>query len=228
MAGTDQRGATDLASAPPDAEEALLVRLRQGDASAFESIVVGWSPMLLRVARSFVSTDASAQEIVQETWLQVVRGLSRFEGRSTVKTWVFSILVNIGRTTGVRESRSMPWSCLPEDAGPTVDPRRFRGPGQEWENHWTPAGGPVPWQPSPEDAAVAAEIRTAVARALEQLPERQRVVVALRDVHGMTSDEVCDALSISGANQRVLLHRGRARMREALEQLYEGREGVTR
>ena len=199
-------------------------RLRSGDEEAFASIVAGWSPMLLRVARSFVSTDASAQEVVQETWLAVVRGLDGFEGRSSLKTWVFRILTNLGRTRGARESRSVPWSSLgPDSSGPTVDPGRFRGPEDEWPRNWSPVGSPHPWQPSPEDAAVAGEIRTVVARALTDLPERQRTVVALRDVHGLSSDEVCDALSITTANQRVLLHRGRARMRAALEGYYLGR-----
>ena len=218
----DQRPTTH--SAAHDVEADLLVRLRQGDQAAFESIVNGWSPMLQRVARTYVSTDASAQEIVQETWLAVVRGLDRFEGRSSLKTWVFRILTNLGKTRGVRESRSVPWSSLSpvDSSGPTVDPRRFRGPEDEWPNHWTPVGSPRPWEPSPEDVTVAGEIRREVARALKGLPERQRTVVALRDVHGMSSDEVCDAFTISAANQRVLLHRGRARLREALENYYHG------
>ena len=180
--------------------------------------------MLQRVARTYVSTDASAQEIVQETWLAVLRGLDRFEGRSSLKTWVFRILTNLGKTRGVRESRSVPWSSLsPADSsGPTVDPRRFRGLEDEWPSHWTSVGSPRPWEPSPEDATVAGEIRGEVARALTELPERQRTVVALRDVHGMSSDEVCEALTISAANQRVLLHRGRARLREALDSYYHG------
>jgi RNA polymerase sigma-70 factor (ECF subfamily) len=208
-----------------DAENALLLRLRSGDETAFATIVDGWSPALLRVARSYLSTDASAQEIVQETWLAVVRGLDRFEGRSSLRTWVFRILTNLGKTRGVREARSLPWSSLsPADtSGVTVDAARFRGPEDEWPRNWTPVGSPQPWEPSPEDAAVAGEIRGEVARALTELPERQRIVVALRDVHGMSSDEVCAALAISAANQRVLLHRGRARLRVALEDYYHGR-----
>jgi RNA polymerase sigma-70 factor, ECF subfamily len=212
-----------------DPDTALLVRLRAGDENAFAQVVDAWSPMLLRVARTFVSTDASAQEIVQETWLAVVRGLERFEGRSTLKTWVFSILTNVGRTTGARESRSLPLSSLsPDDEGPTVEPGRFLGAGDEWARHWTPGGAPVPWQLTPEDHVLAGEIRTHVARALTELPERQRVVVALRDVHGMTADEVCDVLEISPENQRVLLHRGRARMRAALDVFHVSRTEVGR
>lgn len=208
------------------AERDLLDRLRRGDEAAFARVVDEWSPTLLRVARSFVSTDASAQEVVQDTWLGVVRGLDRFQARSSLRTWVFSILANLGRTRGVRESRTLPWASLSaaDGAGPTVDPRRFRGREDEWPCHWTPVGSPRPWQPSPEDAAVAGEVRGEVARALTGLPERQRTVVALRDVHGLSSDEVCAALAISSVNQRVLLHRGRARMRAALEDYYRGRD----
>jgi RNA polymerase sigma-70 factor (ECF subfamily) len=180
--------------------------------------------MMLRVARMFVSTDASAQEIVQETWLAVVRGLERFEGRSTLRTWAFRILTNLGKTRGVREARTIPLSAMTSEqtATPTVDASRFRGADDDWPNGWTPVGSPRTWSPSPEDAALAGEIRGQVADALRNLPERQRTVVSLRDVHGMSADEVCVALDISAANQRVLLHRGRARLRETLEDYYRG------
>jgi RNA polymerase sigma-70 factor (ECF subfamily) len=206
----------------------LVARLRAGDESAFAHVVDAWSPMMLRVARTFVSTDASAQEIVQETWLAVVGGLDRFEGRSSVRTWVFRILTNLGKTRGVREARTVPLSSLSgaEATGPTVDASRFRGVDDEWPQHWTPVGSPRPWTPSPEDAALAGEVRRQVATALTDLPERQRTVVSLRDVHGMSADEVCAALDISAANQRVLLHRGRARLRETLEDYYRGLTAV--
>jgi RNA polymerase sigma-70 factor (ECF subfamily) len=206
-------------------EDAVLVaRLRAGDESAFTHVVDAWSPTMLRLARTFVSTDASAQEIVQETWLAVVRGLDRFEGRSSVRTWVFRILSNLGKTRGVREARSVPMSSLSraDTEGPTVDPSRFRGADDEWSNGWTLVGSPRAWSPSPEDAALAGEVRRQVATALQELPERQRTVVSLRDVHGMSADEVCVTLAISPANQRVLLHRGRARLRETLENYYRG------
>ena len=215
----------DVEIAAPTGEDTLLARLRSGDEAAFAAVVDEWSPVLLRVARTYVSTDASAQEVVQETWLAVIRGLDRFEGRSSLRTWVFSILANLGRTRGTRESRSLPWSCLTasDGWGPRLDPGRFRGPEHEWPCHWTPVGTPQPWPPSPEDAAVAGEVRGEVARALTALPERQRTVVALRDVHGLSSNEVRAALDISAANQRVLLHRGRARMRAALEDHHQRR-----
>ena len=124
-----------------DAE--LVDLLRAGDADAFARIVEDWSPSMLRLARAHVSTDASAEELVQETWLAVVRGLDRFEGRSSLKTWVFSILTNQAKSRGVRESRALPWSSLgPEDRGPTVDPGRFRGPDDQWPGGWTVEGRP--------------------------------------------------------------------------------------
>lgn len=204
-----------------EAETKLVAQLRAGDADAFARIVEDWSPSMVRLARAHVSTDASAEEMVQETWLAVIRGLDGFEGRSSLRTWVFRILTNQAKTRGVRESRAVPWSSLgPDDRGPTVDPARFGGPDDQWPGGWTAEGRPTTWEPSPESAAIAGEIRGRLAAALRDLPDRQRVVVSLRDVHGLSSDEVCDALGVSAANQRVLLHRGRARLRAALEDYY--------
>jgi len=220
------------ASRPGDSEpqRELLERLRAGDSAAFTDLVDGWSPALLRVALLYVSTRASAEEIVQETWLAVITQLHRFEGRSSVKTWVFRILENLARTRGVREARSVPWSTAfpdprgSDDGRPTVDPQRFRGPQDRWPGGWTVAGRPTSWHPPPEDAAVAAELRRQLADALSELPQRQRTVVELRDVHGLTSEEVCDRLALTPANQRVLLHRGRARLRARLEGVYREKE----
>ncbi len=211
---------------PEDYE--LLARLRDGDESAFAGLVTRWSPMMLRVARSHVSTDASSEEIVQETWMAVIRGLDGFEGRSSLRTWVFRILTNLAKTRGVREARSVPMSSWRPtgDGGPTVDPGRFRPSGGEYPQNWTPAGAPVPWEPGPEQSAVAGEIRRLLVAALADLPERQRAVVTLRDVHGLSSEEVCGTLALSQANQRVLLHRGRARLRTVLEDYYRGAEEV--
>jgi RNA polymerase sigma-70 factor, ECF subfamily len=199
---------------PPDA--VLVARLRDRDETAFALMVDAWSGGLLRLARSFVSTNDSAAEVVQETWLAVIQGIARFEGRSSLKTWVYRILVNTAKRRGARESRTVPWSSLPvaEDAGPTVDPSRFRGPGEPYEGHWREF--PAPW-PSPEPAALAGEIRSLVSDALARLPERQRIVIMLRDVEGYSSDEVCSILEITAANQRVLLHRARAFVRCELE-----------
>lgn len=205
----------------PSADADLVARLRARDGDAFTDIVTAWSPLMLRLARSFVSTEASAQEVVQDAWLAVIRGLDRFEGRSSLRTWVLHIVANVGRTRGVREARTVPWSSLgPEDEGPTVDQSRFRGSDDQWPGHWTPDGAPAPWPAEPEQAALAGEIRAYLASALETLPARQRTVVSLRDVHGLSAEEVCDLLEISANNQRVLLHRGRARLREVLEDYY--------
>jgi RNA polymerase sigma-70 factor (ECF subfamily) len=226
------RSTTDLPIPAPRAEAAvpddadLVRRLRAGDERAFVQVVDAWSPLMVRVARSHVSTEASAEEVVQDTWLAVVRGLDAFESRSTLRTWVFRILTNLAKTRGVREARSVPLSSLgPDDVdgGPTVDPDRFRSVDDEWPDHWRSDGAPARW-PSPERALLAAEIRHEVVAALAALPERQRLVVELRDVHGMDSDEVCSVLHLSPANQRVLLHRGRAHVRAALEDYYRGEQ----
>ena len=210
--------------APPVVDE-LVERLRRRDVDAFADIVDSWSPGMIRMARSFVSTDASAQEVVQDTWVAVIRGLDRFESRSSLRTWVLAILRNLARTRGVREARTVPWSTLEDrdDSHVTVDPRRFRGPEDRWPRHWTPAGSPQPWAPSPEDASIAGEVRAELGQALVTLPDRQRTVVTLRDVHGWSADEVCSALGVSVGNQRVLLHRGRSALRRRLEDRY--REG---
>ena len=216
----------DLAPADPageGTERALLRRLRRGDEQAFDQLVRAWSRPMLRVARGFVSTDASAQEVVQDTWLGVIRGLAGFEGRSRLRTWVFRILVNIAKTRGVKEQRTIPLSAVDadEDTGPTVDPSRFRDPGDpEWPRHWTPAGTPRRWDTDPEAEVIRGEIRDVVSVAVEALPPRQREVVVLRDVQGFGSGEVCELLRMSAENQRVLLHRGRAKVRAALEVYY--------
>jgi RNA polymerase sigma-70 factor (ECF subfamily) len=199
----------------------LVDRLRAGDADAFAQLVEDWSPSMLRLARAHLSTQASAEEIVQETWLAVIRGLGRFEGRSSLRTWVFRILTNQAKTRGVHESRTVPWSSVVAlDQGPTVDPDRFRGPDDRWPGGWTVEGRPTAWEPTPESSAIAGEIRSRLTAELADLPERQRIVVSLRDVHGLSSNEVCLALGITAANQRVLLHRGRAGLRASLEDYY--------
>jgi RNA polymerase sigma-70 factor (ECF subfamily) len=206
-------------TADPDAE--VLERLRHGDERAFAALVDRWSPVMLRVARAYVSNPHSAEDAVQDAWLGVVRGLAAFEGRSTLRTWVFTILVNRARTRGGREARSVPMSSLAgDDGGPTVDPDRFRGRQDPYPDHWTPTGVPVRWEGQPEGRVLAGEAVRLLGAALTALPPRQRVVVTLRDVQGLTSDEACKALGITAQNQRVLLHRGRAALRQALEDYY--------
>ena len=211
-------------------DDTLVERLRKGDEAVFAGLVRDWSPVMLRVARGHLSTQASCEEVVQEAWLAVVRGLDRFEGRSSLRTWVFRILTNLATTRAVREARATPvagWDTADgsadgsvEGSAPAVDPRRFRGPDDPYPRHWTPVGAPVPWPRGPEQEALAAETRRLLADALRRLPPRQQTVVTLRDVHGLTAEEVCTALDLSPGNERVLLHRGRARLRAALESYY--------
>ncbi|MDN5797250.1 MAG: sigma-70 family RNA polymerase sigma factor [Intrasporangium sp.] len=199
-------------------EAVLLARLRGGEEAAFADVVTAWSPVMLHVARGFVSTRASAQEVVQEAWLAVLRGLDGFQGRSALRTWVLAITANLARRRGTTDARTVPWTDVaPDDAG-TVDPARFRGPGDNWAGGWTPAGAPQLW--GPEAAALSGEVRALFAAALDALPSSQRTVVALRDVDGLSAPEVCAALGVSAANQRVLLHRARARLRQELEDYY--------
>jgi RNA polymerase sigma-70 factor, ECF subfamily len=193
------------------ADAEIVVRLRAGDQNAFAEIVRSWSPAMLRVARAHVHSHATAEEVVQETWLGVLRGLDGFEGRAQLRTWVFRILVNTARRRGTREAR-----MNEELAAPTVDPARFRGDDDpEWPRHWHDEAVPV--ETLPEPALLAREFRDVLAAALGGLPERQRAVVELRDVHGLDAQEVCELLDLTPANQRVLLHRGRARLRAAWE-----------
>ena len=206
-------------------DDALLRRLISGDEQAFDHLVRTWSPAMRRVARGFVSTDASAQECVQDAWLGAIKGLASFGGRSTLRTWIFRILVNIAKTRAVKEQRTTPLSSLAsdEDAGPTVDPRRFRPRDDpERPGTWTSAGQPRLWETDPEAGALSSELRDVVWAAVEALPGRQREVVILRDVQGFGSGEVCEILGLTAENQRVLLHRARAKVRAALEAYYSG------
>ncbi|MGH8890382.1 MAG: RNA polymerase sigma factor [Acidothermaceae bacterium] len=206
-------------AAPMDA--ALVDRLRRGDTEAFADVVARYSPAMLHVARGFVSTSASAEEVVQEAWLAIIKGLDGFEGRASLRTWACRITANIARRRGVLDARTVPWTDAFGDAaddGPTVDAARFRGPDDRWPGGWTEAGAPAAW--GPERAALDAEIRSVLADALSRLPDRHRTVVALRDVHGLSADEVCEALGLTIGNQRVLLHRGRAQLRQLLESYY--------
>jgi RNA polymerase sigma-70 factor (ECF subfamily) len=194
----------------------LLASLRAGDEAAFARIVTDWSRSMIAVARGFVSTEASAEEVVQETWLAVIKGLGRFEGRSSLKTWIFRILVNSASTRGQRESRILPFSSLPggDDSETTIDGDRFFPPDHRFPGGWYLA--PTAWE-TPEDGLLSGETREVILEAIEELPPSQRAVVTLRDVEGWPSDEVCDALELSEGNQRVLLHRGRSKIRLALE-----------
>jgi RNA polymerase sigma-70 factor (ECF subfamily) len=198
------------------AEAQLLEALRAGDEAAFAQLVREYQPSLVRVARIYVSTQAAAEEVAAETWLAVLNGLDRFEGRSSLKTWIFRILTNIAKTRAQRDGRTLPFSAL-QDPGrvpeAALDADRFLDPEHpRWPGHW--AVRPEPW---PEDALVAAETQAVVAEAIEALPPAQRAVISLRDVEGWSSEEVRNALELSETNQRVLLHRARSKVRRALE-----------
>ena len=164
---------------------------------------------------------AVAEEAVQETWLAVMRGIDGFEARSSLKTWLISIVTNLAIRRGTRERRSVPFASLAgseDDSGPSVDPDRFLPADHErYPGHW--AVPPVPW-PTPEEGLLAAETRRVIVEAVEALPAAQRVVVTLRDIHGCEPDEVCEALEISPGNQRVLLHRARTKVRAAVEHYF--------
>jgi RNA polymerase sigma-70 factor, ECF subfamily len=191
--------------------------LLAGDEEAFQELVERYHGSLLRLAMTYVRPRSAAEEVVQDTWLGVLRGLPAFEGRSSLRTWIYRILVNQARTRGVRESRSVPFSALGGDDEPAVDPDRFLPAGHPaYAGHW--AAAPRAWEDIPETVLLAAETRAEVLRAIESLPPQQREVITLRDVEGWSSAEVREALDLSEANQRVLLHRARAKVRARLEE----------
>jgi RNA polymerase sigma-70 factor (ECF subfamily) len=203
--------------------ESLLVdALRRGDESAFSWLLDTYHRPLRRTAISFVGSGATADEVVQETWLAVITGIDRFEGRSSLKTWIYRILMNIARTRGAREARSVPFSSAAapvEDPEPAFSPDRFHRRGLA-AGHWSVP--PEPWDELSDDRLLAEETLDRVRAAIEQLPERQRAVITLRDLDGLGPTEVCELLDLSEANQRVLLHRARARVRQALEDYLMG------
>jgi RNA polymerase sigma-70 factor (ECF subfamily) len=199
----------------------LVERLRAGDEEAFMDLVVRWSPSMLRVARMYVPTQAVAEDVVQETWLGVLQGIDRFEERSSLRTWVFSILVNRARTRGERERRTVPFAALAreetEGEFEAVDPARFVREGDAI-GAW--AAPPVRWWEEPERALGSAEAVERIEAEIEKLPEMQRLVITMRDVLGMSSEDVRSALDLSETNQRVLLHRARSKVRAGLEDYY--------
>ena len=196
---------------------ALVERLRAGDEDAFMVLVTGLTPAMRRVARMYVSTDAIADEVIQETWLGVLQGLDGFEGRASLRTWIFRILVNIAKTRGQREGRSVPFATLAGDDldGPAFDPSSFRGADDALPGGWSTL--PFDWRGMPEERAETAETIRVVGLAIAALPQMQAEVIRLRDVHGWSSEEVRNALDLSETNQRVLLHRARTKVRRALE-----------
>jgi RNA polymerase sigma-70 factor, ECF subfamily len=196
---------------------ALVERLRAGDETAFMELVDQLQPAMLRVARMYVSSTAVAEEVVQDAWLGVLRGLHRFEGRSSLRTWIFRILTNIAKTRGQREGRSLPFASLAGDDldAPAVDPGRFDSPEGSSRGRWSTL--PDDWTGIPEDRLLGHETLDVIGRVIATLPPMQAEVIRLRDALGWTSEEVRNALDLTETNQRVLLHRARAKVRSALE-----------
>jgi len=188
-------------------DDDLVRRLRSGDESAFAEVVDAYHSSMVRLAQTFVSSRAVAEEVTQDTWLAVLKGIGRFEGRSSLKTWIFRILSNRARSTGVLEQRTTPVDVSDEAA---VDRRRFDA-GGAWSDP------PAHWSDEVVDRFSSGPLVAQVRAAISDLPESQRAVVTLRDLDGLSSKEVCDVLQISEVNQRVLLHRGRSRIRARLE-----------
>jgi RNA polymerase sigma-70 factor (ECF subfamily) len=199
----------------------LVAALRAGDEAAFAWLLDCYDGPLRRAARSFVRTEADAAEVVQETWLGVIRGIDGFQGRSTVRTWVWQILLNQARSRGRREARSVPFSAADQWAGDGYDGAfpvgAFRDGTDDWAGHWVTS--PRAW--SPAARAEDRELLACIGEALDALPDAQRTVMVLRDVQGWRADEVCDVLGLTATNQRVLLHRARARVRAALADYLE-------
>jgi RNA polymerase sigma-70 factor (ECF subfamily) len=204
----------------PDRDVPLLAALRAGDEQAFATLVTRHHASLKRVARAYVSTDAVAEEVVQETWLAAIAGLDRFEQRASIKTWLFHILANKAKTRGTRERRSVPFASLAraDDHDPAVAPERFQRDGDAWPGHW--ATPPRPWE-NPERRLASLEARAVLRAAIGALPATQQAVLTLRDVEGLEAEEVCALLNVSAGNQRVILHRARARVRNELERYFE-------
>ena len=202
------------------AEAELLARLRDGDEAAFAGLVARHHGTMLAVAQTYVKGRSVAEEVVQETWLAVIQGLDRFEGRAALKTWILSILVNKAKTRGVRESRVVPFAALAAgDDAPAVAPERFRGPEDAFPGHWR--AYPGNWQAADVVVEDRETLRAAM-RAIAELPSAQQSVIRMRDVEGYSSEEVCSALDVSEGNQRVLLHRARSKVRAALEEHLDG------
>jgi RNA polymerase sigma-70 factor (ECF subfamily) len=201
-----------------------LAALRAGDQEAFMRLVDAYGAQMLRLARTYVADAQAAEEVVQETWLAVCTGLGRFEGRSSLKTWIFQILVNRARTRGLHESRSVPFSSLSDDGDDhAVAPDRFHDAGSDRPGQWV--SHPQRFEDLPDRQLESDEAVARVRGVIRSLVPMQRAVITLRDVDGWDADEVCAVLGVTAANQRVLLHRARTRVRRALEAMFEGEKG---
>jgi RNA polymerase sigma-70 factor, ECF subfamily len=230
-AGAVRKSPAAMATAQrADADDGRLVAaLRAGDEAAFARLVEGYGPTLLRLALAHVSSRAVAEEVVQETWLAVLRGIDRFEGRSSLRTWITSILLNMARRRGERERRTLPISFLRRRreegrSEPAVDPDRFQGRTGERPGWW--AVPPDRWE-EPDESLSRADARAVMLEAISRLPARQREVITLRDLSGFSAEEACNALGVNETNQRVLLHRARAKVRAALEEHFRPEQLVS-
>ena len=215
---------TNLACVVASADDLYLIeQLRSGNEAAFEALIDRYATAMLRLAMVYVRASAVAEEVVQETWLAVLEGLCRFEGRSSLKTWMFRILTNCAKTRAQREGRSIPFSSLEDSdtdhAEHAVDPDRFLPVDHQWSGNWV--SFPCNWEEMPEDHLLSWETRTCIHRAIEALPTNQWAIITLRDIEGWTSQETCAFLGISEVNQRVLLHRARSKVRRVLETYFE-------
>ena len=203
----------------------LINALRAGSESAFVKLIDTYHASMLRIAMLFARDPSLAEDIVQEAWVGVLHGLARFEARSSIKTWIFRILVNTAKSRATREQRTIPMSALwdrsSERFEPAVEPERFRPPdAPQYAGGW--ASFPLSWGDAPEEKLIAHETQMQIRAAIEALPANQRIVVSLRDAEGWTTEEIRNILQISDANQRVLLHRGRSKVRRSLERYLTG------
>lgn len=194
-----------------------MAAVRRGDRDAIADLVDRYGSAMVRLARVYVGEQQVAEDVVQEAWIAVLRGIDRFEGRSALKTWIFRILVNTAKTRARRERRSVPFSAVGDADGPTVEPERFSPDGEAWAGHWSQAPQPM----APEERLLAGEVRAQLADAIRGLPPAQRAVVGLRDVEGWSADDVCELLELTPVHQRVLLHRARSALRRQLEPYLE-------
>jgi RNA polymerase sigma-70 factor (ECF subfamily) len=218
--GTRRRARAEWASVD---DRELVEALRAGDEAAFEKLVTTYHAAMVRVASFYVGSRAVAEEVAQETWMAVIRGIDRFEERSSVKTWMFGILTNQARRRGERERRTVPFSSMStgdEGPEPGLEPERFHPDSDHWPGHWSDP--PRPWSDVVMDQLEAAETRAVVLDAIQALPPNQRDVIALRDVEGWSPEDVSAALGITDGNQRVLLHRARVRVRAVLDRHFQG------
>jgi RNA polymerase sigma-70 factor (ECF subfamily) len=204
-----------------DRELELVAALRQGDEAAFTALVERYHAAFVRLAQTYVRERAVAEEVAQETWLAVLGGIGGFEGRASLRTWLFRILVNRAKTRGQRERRSVPFSSVAEADEPAVDPDRFQEEGERYPGGWREF--PQRWEGDPEGRLLAGETRRLILDTIAELPPPQRAVITLRDIEGFGAEEVCNVLEVSDTNQRVLLHRARSKVRAALETYLEAK-----